>query len=162
MKKILSLDLATECGWAFRSADGAIASGVTPFLGTLRPGDRWIRFSVWLDAWGDAKPDLLIYEAPFIHPKHRNGWGLAYGFTTLVQLFAAKNEIKLLSISPRELKKFATGSGGADKALMLRFARIELGYKGANDNECDALHLLHYAARTKRGKDEGNVSTSVA
>ncbi len=64
MKKILSLDMSGQTGWAFQSADGLIASGVTPFLATLNPGSRWLRFDAWLGGWQEVKPELIVYEPP--------------------------------------------------------------------------------------------------
>jgi hypothetical protein len=146
LKRILSLDLASKTGWAFQSADGSIATGVTPFLGTLNPGSRWIRFEAWLGAWWESKPELIIFEEPFIHMKHRSGLGVSYGFKTLLELFAAKNEIRCVGVAPSVLKKWATGRGNADKALMLRFARSE-GWTIEDDNEVDARWLLEYARK---------------
>lgn len=142
----LALDLGSQCGWAFQCMEGSIATGVTPFLGTLNPGQRWVRFALWLEAWGESKPELIVYEEPFIHFKHRSGLGVSYGFATLVQLFAAKRDIRCVCVSARHLKKWATGNGNADKQLMLRFARSML-WEINDDNECDARWLLEYSLK---------------
>jgi crossover junction endodeoxyribonuclease RuvC len=152
VKRILSLDLGSHCGWAFQSTDGAIQSGVTPFLGTLNPGHRWIRFEVWLGAWWERDPELIIYELPFVHMKHRQGLGISYGFATLLELFAAKKEIRLVGIAPTVLKMWATGHGNATKDQMLIFAR-SMKWDITDDNEIDARWLLEYA-RKRMGKKE--------
>lgn len=144
MKHILGLDLGSNCGWALQDRTGAVATGVTKFLGTIEPGQRWIRFEAWLGAWGE--PDLIAYEEPFIHFKHRSGLGISYGFKTVLELYAAKHEIRCVGVPTRVLKKWATGHGNADKALMLRFAQ-SAGWEIIDDNEIDARWLLEYARK---------------
>lgn len=144
MKTILALDCAGSTGWAFQHSDGLIESGVTPFLGTLNPGDRWLRFAAWLDSWD--RIELILYEEPIVHFKHRNGLGLGYGFEAILHLYCAKKGIRCVGVNITHLKKWATGKGNADKALMLKFAR-SMGWKATSDDECDALWLLEYARK---------------
>lgn len=153
LKKVLALDLATRTGWAIRSFDGSFASGVTPFLQTTNPGDRWDRFSMWLDAWGDGHPDMIVYERPLLHHVSGASSELAFGFSTRVQEFGARRKIKTIPIHNMTLKKWATGDGRADKKKMILFARAwKLDVQ--DDNEADALHLLHYALKVILKKRE--------
>lgn len=144
MKRILSLDLGSQTGWAFQDRTGAIATGVTQFLGALPPGNRWIRFHAWLGSWGD--PELIVYEEPFIHFKHRSGLGLSYGFKTLLELYTAQKEIRCIGVAPTVLKKWATGHGNATKQQMLVFSR-SMKWEIQDDNEVDARWLLEYARK---------------
>ena len=141
MKCILALDMASHCGWAFQSATGEISSGVSVFLETLHPGARWDRFTEWL---GTNLADLVVYEEPIVHFKHRNGLGLGYGFEAVLQLHCHRNGIRAHGVNVSRLKKWATGHGNADKALMLRFA-ASMGWTMTDDNEVDARWLLEYA-----------------
>ncbi len=143
MKKILSLDLSSRTGWAFQSEDGAIASGVTPFLGTLNPGSRWLRFDGWLDAWSEVKPELIVYEEPIAHFKHRNGLGQGFGFEAILRLHCTRNEIRCEGVNVSVLKKWATGHGNATKWQMVTFAR-QFKPDVSDDNESDAILLLEY------------------
>ncbi len=144
MKKILSLDMSGQTGWAFQSADGLIASGVTPFLATLNPGSRWLRFDAWLGGWQEVKPELIVYEEPITHFKHKNGLGLGYGFEAILRLHCTRQEVRCEGVNISALKKWATGDGGADKWKMVRFAR-QFNPDVSDDNEADALLLLQYA-----------------
>jgi hypothetical protein len=144
--KILALDLATHTGWAFQYDNGACSSGVTPFLGTLQPGQRWIRFSAWLESFAQITPDFIFYERPILHHSSASAAELAFGFSTRVQEFCALKKIRCHSVHNGTLKKYATGSGRADKAAMLRFGRTY--WPNVTDhNECDALWLLEYARK---------------
>jgi hypothetical protein len=146
MKKILSLDLSGQTGWAFQSADGSTSSGVTPFLGTLNPGSRWLRFDCWLEAWDEAKPELIAYEEPIVHFKHKHGLGLGYGFEAILRLHCTRKEICCRGVNISVLKKWSTGDGRADKWKMVRFAR-QIKPDVSNDNESDAILLLEYARK---------------
>jgi hypothetical protein len=144
VKRLLALDMSSHCGWAFQSADGSIASGVTVFLGTLNPGYRWVRFDCWLQGWAEVKPELIVYEEPIVHFKHKRGLGLGYGFEAILRLHAARKEIRCEGVNISTLKKWATGDGAADKWKMVRFAR-QFKADISDDNEADAILLLEYA-----------------
>lgn len=49
--------------------------------------------------------------------------------------------VAYVDIPPGVLKKYATGSGSADKTAVVVSARDRLGYDGTNDNCADALWL---------------------
>ena len=150
MKRILALDLAAETGYAGQRADGVVVTVVFVCLKTSIAGNRWLRFRDWLKNMIDFEdPQLIIFEEPFIHMKHRSGIGLSYGFKTVVELLAASHEIRCYSIAPTELKKWATGHGNATKSQMLTYAR-SMGWNLSNDNEIDARFLLHYASERIR------------
>jgi Holliday junction resolvasome RuvABC endonuclease subunit len=144
--KILALDLATHAGWAFQENDGSRRSGVTLFLGTLKSGNRWIRFSEWMKAWGDLQPNLIVYEKPIHFHKSFSSAEIAFGMATRVEELCARRQIRCLSVTNNVIKKYATGSGRADKTSMLRFAQL-LKPGITDDNEADALWLLEYTSK---------------
>ena len=53
-----------------------------------------------------------------------------------------KPRVPIVEIPPTTLKKFATGSGNADKPKMLAEAIRRLAYGGSSLDEADALWLL--------------------
>lgn len=144
MKRVLAIDCGSLTGWALRDRTGAISTGETKFLPQLVHGCRWQRFYAWLNSWDDLQ--LIVYEAPFIHFKHRSGLGVSYGFKTLVELFAAQQEVRCIGVAPAILKKFATGHGNATKEQMAIFAR-SMKWDIGDDNEIDARWLLEYAMK---------------
>ena len=150
MKRILALDLASTTGWAIQRENGHVETGTATFLSWLNPGSRWIRFHDWLFKIIDFEnPQRIIFEEPFIHMKHRSGIGLSYGFKTITEYLAARNEIPCQGIAPTVLKKWATGHGNATKDQMAIYAR-SMGWKLTNDNEVDARFLLHFAQKRIR------------
>jgi Holliday junction resolvasome RuvABC endonuclease subunit len=147
---ILALDMATKTGWAVSDPEGA-TSGVQVF--DVRrgesPGMRWLRFDAWLEqvhilATARHPMGVLVYELAH----HRGGASTAVGvgFATKAQEFAARHNIELMPVHTATLKKFATGSGKADKDAMIAAARAR-GWTPQDDNEADALWLLEYAKR---------------
>jgi Holliday junction resolvasome RuvABC endonuclease subunit len=140
---ILALDLGTFCGWALQEA-GRIDSGVQIF--DLKrgesPGMRFVRFRRWLDEIA-AKVDVVVFEAAH----HRGGaaTAVASGFAAHVMTYCAERNIQHASVHTATLKKYATGSGRADKAAVLEAVRRRWKAEVVDDNEADALALLHYA-----------------
>jgi Holliday junction resolvasome RuvABC endonuclease subunit len=144
---ILALDLASETGWAL-GHDGQIESGVvdfTPVRGESA-GMRYVRFNAWLDTMLRSVT-LVIYEAGSFH---RGGPAteLAYGLSTRVIEAATRHKIIHTSVNVSTLKKWLTHDGRADKAAVVSAVnrRFRIGQPPIeNDNEADALGLLHYA-----------------
>jgi hypothetical protein len=142
---ILALDLATHCGYAFESS-AARESGVAGFSPRKneRYGMRFVRFTVWLYRWKERNLDLVIYEKPIPFHSGQAASQLAFGFSSRVEEFCARYDIRCECVQPNVLKKFATGNGRAEKANMIRFAQaLKPGVE--DDNEADALWLLEYA-----------------
>ncbi|HLM68178.1 MAG TPA: crossover junction endodeoxyribonuclease RuvC [Longimicrobium sp.] len=61
----------------------------------------------------------------------------------VIRLSLWRANIPFVDIAPTKLKKYATGSGKGGKHGPLVEAVKRLGYDGSNDNEADALWLLH-------------------
>jgi len=57
--------------------------------------------------------------------------------------------VKYVEVPPTTLKKFATGSGRADKAAMIR-AAVRMQIEPADDNQADAFHLACLARAFRR------------
>jgi len=142
VKRVLTLDMGSATGWALRDRSGAISTGVTKFLKSITPGSRWLRFYTWLNSWDDLQ--LIVYEEPFIHFKHRSGLGVSYGFKTVLELYAAQRDVRCIGVAPSLLKQFATGHGNASKDQMWKFAN-SMNWGITDDNEIDARWLMEYA-----------------
>lgn len=56
----------------------------------------------------------------------------------VVRLALWRAGIEWLAVPPTRLKKYASGNGKADKAVMLAAARERLGYRGWSHDEADA------------------------
>lgn len=89
--------------------------------------------------------DAVVYERPFARGMHatRSLWGLA----GLLEALAERDGVPCIDITPKEIKKHATGGGDASKADMILCASLS-GYPGDNEHEADAWCLLRMAEDT--------------
>lgn len=145
---VLALDLATRTGWAL-AEDGRIESGVEVFDVKRHEsrGMRWIYFNRWLDTVL-AGVRLVIYEKPLGRFATSGAAGeIALGMSTRVDEACAARGIEHTALPPATLKKWTTGHGNAKKPDMAAavHARGWLPTSVTDDNQIDAMALLHYA-----------------
>lgn len=186
--RILALDMATRTGWALW--DGSrMESGVQDFSPQRgeSPGMRYLYFNRWLSdmALEDDHPilacrtkhrvDLIWYEQNFRRGGHASE--VAAGFTTRVHELCAGHGIEYGQLNAMTLKKWATGSGKADKEAMKIAAVIRKHRQVASDvpalvlksmatlmddNEADSILLLAYAMEKFLGEKEWNAQPAAA
>ena len=144
---ILALDLGTTTGWALRGSDGTITSGSTSF----RPqrfeggGMRFLRFKRWLADLKDMTGgiDALHFEEVRRHVStdaaHAYG-----GFLATLTAWCEHYQIPYQGVPVGTIKKHATGKGNASKEQVIA-AMTARGHAPRDDNEADALALLHWA-----------------
>lgn len=157
MLKILALDLGTHTGFARNF-------GPMPWAGTWtlsqpkevtawgkqrldRRCDPRIERLHRLLQDGLVKPDLVVFE-DVEFSKYTLQTQLWSSFRTVVWLtFGSKSVLECVPVTT--LKKFATGSGGADKLGMKR--ALDRQYPGAStgldDNAIDAVWILKWAEK---------------
>lgn len=146
--KLLSLDPATICGWAY--ADGASQSWGSWDLSTKRDestGMKLFRLKSKLNEIAAQGIDLLVFEAA------RNAAPMMQGALVhqakmqgVIELWAQERGIQYRGYSPTEIKKHATGKGNANKDRMIETARNKFGTV-IDDNAADALWLLDLARK---------------
>ncbi|MDR3562030.1 MAG: hypothetical protein P4N59_11430 [Negativicutes bacterium] len=106
----------------------------------------------WLNEAFDNHPwvDTAIYERPFARGQDatRCLWGIA----GILEAVATSKGCTVLEVLPSTIKKWATGSGKADKEVMTA-AAVRLGYYGQNEHEADAYCLYQYGRANIRVKE---------
>ena len=143
---ILAMDLGTTTGWAVKHEYG-IESGSVSFKtkGFEGGGMRYLRFQYWL-------ADLLIIAGKidvvyFEEVRRHLGVGAAHaygGFLSHLTSWCEMNKIPYQGVPVGTIKRFITGKGNASKSEVI--ASVEaLGHFPIDDNEADALALLHLA-----------------
>ena len=90
--------------------------------------------------WDDV--DLVIHSQPFA--RGQAATRLLWGMAGVLEAAAHNHGAVVLDVTDSTIKKFATGSGKADKDAMIAAAQF-MGYTGDNEHEADAFCLLHYA-----------------
>jgi Holliday junction resolvasome RuvABC endonuclease subunit len=142
---ILALDFATRTGWAIRHPDGKITSGTVSFSqGRFEGGGmRYLNFRKWLEQRG--KIDAVYFEAVYFHTG-ANDAQVYGGFMAALTMWCEEHKIPYDGIAWGTIKKFATGKGNASKQEVIEAVK-KLGHKPKDDNESDALALLHWAMK---------------
>ncbi len=147
VKTVLALDLATKTGFAIRNAGGFVHSGTFDARGKAKdpPGVRWSNFRRFLVDMKQANPDLVEIHYEHVHRHIGTDAAHCYGaLQALVELFAFNHQIELHAIGVGTWKKRFTGNGAAKKDDVIAVCR-QLGFKPIDDNEADALGILHCA-----------------
>lgn len=139
---ILTFDTSLSLGWASNQS-GGVVHGTALFhnytfdhavLGRNLRDYANVRIE-------ETKPDVIVIEAPFFHPKHPGPARLLNGLVWEIHRAAELYGLPRYEYTPNELKKHTTGNGWAKKAEMIEAVK-KLGYKPNNDNEADAIALL--------------------
>lgn len=150
---VLCLDLGTKSGWALRSADGSITSGTAEFKHDRYSGGgmRFLKFKQWLNQMLEAtgQIDAIYFEEVRRHlgvdAAHAYG-----GFLAHLSAWCEQQVIAYEGVPVGTIKRHATGKGNAGKAEVIR-AMQQRGYQPGDDNEADALALLHWVIDTRLG-----------
>jgi len=137
---ILAIDLGTKAGFAQLKDCGNVNSFWVDFGKKARcKGEKYDNYIQFLNGFKDAK--IIAYERVYMHA----GTDAAhvYGFFQgILERFCFLNNIKLIELSVSTIKKFITGKGNAKKEEVIT-AVNKLGYNIKNDNEADAVAILH-------------------
>lgn len=148
---VLSLDLGTQTGWALLGRDNSITSGSESFKPRRFEGGgmRYLRFKRWLTEIERSADGL---DAVFFEEVRRHaGVDAAHaygGFMGQLTAWCEHHGIPYQGVPVGTIKKHATGKGTAGKAEMIAAARLR-GFSPSDDNEADALALLHWAIETQ-------------
>lgn len=170
----LGLDLATRTGWAVTTRMPRLVPPIagspnfeTPMSGFWdlkpergqSPGMRYLKLRGFLvqalrmlvgsdGKGGLAEPELIIvaYEQTVMHGGQQAA-ELALGCVAVVQEVCAVLEVQHATVYPSTLKKWATGSGRADKAAMVAAAKpfVRPSREPLDHNEADAIHVARWA-----------------
>lgn len=146
MQTFLAVDLGTATGWALRTGEGAIVSGTWRLLPKPKgahPGLRYANLFHVLEKTVPEGPLVVHYE----DVKRHLGTQAAHvygGLLAMLQYWCFARSCECHGVGVGQIKKFWTGNGSATKGHMIAEARAR-GFEPDDDNEADAIALLHYA-----------------
>ncbi|WP_374298140.1 crossover junction endodeoxyribonuclease RuvC [Sphingomonas sp.] len=146
-RTLLALDLGTTTGWALRTPDRRIVSGTQSFKPQRFEGGgmRFLRFVRWLDELQALSGGLQHLAFEEVRRHASTDAAHAYGgFFGQLSAWCEQHAIPYHGVPVGTIKRHATGKGNANKDAMLTAVR-SWGYAPADDNEADALALLHWA-----------------
>lgn len=142
---LLAIDLGTQTGWALCQGN-TITSGSQCFKPQRFEGGgmRFLRFRRWLNeilAVGD------IHAIYFEEVRRHAGVDAAHaygGFMGQLTSWCEQHHIPYQGVPVGTIKKHATGKGNAGKGDVIAAVKAR-GHHPIDDNEADALALLHWA-----------------
>jgi Holliday junction resolvasome RuvABC endonuclease subunit len=144
MTSVLALDLGTTTGFAWRGASGSVVSGTWKLKPSRYEGGgmRFLRFTRQLEAFDNSVALTAVY---FEEVRRHVGTDAAHVYGGLLGCLTGWCEAKNIpyqGVGVGQIKKFWCGNGHAKKDAMIERARL-LGFDPVDDNEADALALLH-------------------
>lgn len=147
---LLALDPSMKnFGYAILSDGQRIVSGAQSFAKLTDCADLAIAVEQWLTELIEQYhvTDMAV-EMP--HMRGSSTY-ILFGLVWTAHRVAKKMGVRRREIRASELKKFATGSGGADKDQMMAAAEAKYGYSPTSHDEADALLIGAWAAGTGIG-----------
>ena len=151
---ILALDLGTKCGFCVRSRAGQIIHGTADFTprASWSPGQKWQRFRSWLtglvleqNVTKIAFEDVKRHALGAVLAAHAYG-----GFRAMLEMVADQHRVALQPFGVGQIKQHWTGNGAAKKEDMIAQAKIR-GFRVVDDNDADAIAILHIALSDEAG-----------
>lgn len=106
-------------------------------------GFKWIKFEARIKEFFKVNNiNVVAYELPA--GRNTNPIIHSSKLICIIEKVSAELGIEYIEYSASTIKTFATCNGNANKELMKEYAKKLWGYDGEDDNEADALHILHY------------------
>lgn len=138
---LIALDLGTKTGWATFDGDDQL-SGMQEFKTDRFSGGgmRFLKFRKWLNELPNITQ--VVYEEVRRHA----GTDAAHvygGMQAIVTSWCEERAIPYSAVPVGTIKKFWTRKGNAGKPEMIAEGNRR-GYPTKDDNEMDAIALLHY------------------
>lgn len=144
---ILALDLGTKTGWAMGSFGNLICSGTR----VDKPGRydgggmRYLRFRGWLlELRAGQSFDVVYFEEVRRHMSTDSAHVYG-GFLAHLTAWCEEHKVPYEGLPVGTIKKEATGKGNAGKDQVISAMVKRWGVKPVDDNEADALAILHCA-----------------
>jgi Holliday junction resolvasome RuvABC endonuclease subunit len=142
-EQVLALDIATITGFACHVSSGVW--DLTPRRDESK-GMRLIRFRAKVKELVETLGiKLIVFERT--SGQYKNSIIVQAELHGVLKTFCEDKEIDYVAYSAKEIKKFATGNGNANKEMMIQAALLNYGKDVQDDNEADALHIYHLTIR---------------
>ncbi len=148
---ILALDLGTTTGWALWGCDAQVTHGFVNFKSQRFEGGgmRYLRFKRWLSEIHTTAGEIgAVY---FEEVRRHNGVDAAHVYGGLLATLTAwceHHNVPYEGVPVGTIKKHVTGKGNASKAEVIAAMRA-LDHCVTDDNEADALAILHWVIETQ-------------
>jgi hypothetical protein len=123
---VLALDLATNTGWALRSANGQIISGTVSFRPSRYDGGgiRYLRFRSWLEGVAaDAGGIGVIHHEEVRRHVSTDAAHVHGGLLATLTSWCEQHGIPYQGVPVGTIKRHIAGKGNADKQAVIAAVR---------------------------------------
>ena len=155
-RNVWGIDPGTKTGWAVFK-DGSINYGVwnctaKKTKALTEPND--IRLMKLWDSLCATyrkyeKPDSVVIEGATGFTRGKAAVRVSNELRGVIKLWCLLLRIDYTIIEPVDLKRFALGKGSGDKGEMIAATAEKYAIQVNDDNEADALHLLHWGIENR-------------
>lgn len=140
---LLSLDLATETGFAAGPVDGEPGFGAHKLPKT---GENIGRFLEGYEQWfvpkvQEWKPDLIVFEAPVFFNMGKTNITTVrklYSLAGFTEFLSTRMRVRCMELNNQAAKKWFTGKGGKKGRRIIDECQFR-GFDTSNENAADAL-----------------------
>ena len=151
----MAIDPSSQCGWATYDGSHYLSGSVR----LTKPSEKGIqrdmmRASRMFDLLEDFDviADRLVFEGS-AGQRFRQSMKVACQLEGVMLLWASTMGVKVESVAPCAVKKWATGNGRASKDQMIEAAKRLTGVDPEDDNSADALCICAMAvAKEEEGR----------
>jgi Holliday junction resolvasome RuvABC endonuclease subunit len=138
-----------------------LVEGIVPYYSSYWLDDKEATKPMKLDFLGTKvvnftnpdkdRPSLAVIEMPF---NVKGNGRILLELLAVVENYLYERNIPIVEVAQTTIKKFATGSGKAEKSAMVKQAYKEFGVDRESDDEVDAFWMAYfgYVLRTGEGK----------
>lgn len=148
----LALDLGAHMGWCIRKKKDEFESGVLDMT-KKKDESKYAKLNKIRKFLSDIHEEYTISKIYY----ERVDFGMhtyatqAHGaYKGVVHQFAESNDIDIEGFAVPSIKKSLTGRGNASKQGMIYYAEKYVGKEITDDNEADAIGVMHTGRRGKK------------
>jgi len=145
MTKILAIDQAKQCGWAWREGNRLISGSVNlGCMSALASGQLDMLYRHIMSIHDKYGIDQIVYEGAAMGHNNR-AHEASSEKVGIIKLAAFRINAETRSYAPMSVKYFATGDGHADKNKVIEACMVRFEIVPRDDNEADAIWLSQMA-----------------
>ena len=140
---VVGLDIATVTGWA--RFDGAtFTTGVIDCTTSSQAELEGVHFRKFAEQLPEVLKGAGAVVIERTYSRGKRTAEVLNGLTSVALVECERRGLEYAFVNATTLKKFATGSGRAQKADMVAAAERELGISDLSDDEADAYWLVRF------------------
>ena len=150
--RYVGIDPSSMTGFFIQDEKGKIIVETDLFYTYRKDPERMIYIAEEIVRKLNLETDIICIEN-FSYNSVGQGIDYQYGVGWIIREHLHNAGFKYYDVSPKSLKKFATGNGNSSKKLMVKPIEKRWGFKHPSDNVTDAFILSEIAKAIDKGNE---------